>query len=164
MSMSPEQIDAAVRQTLRDVIGLDPDPADPLHVKLMETVRALGSGATYGQRIVALRFDFAWELREAGKVFAEAKTAYEHQVAVKVVEEQARAAKDGRRQSLGLAEAIAEVAAYEAKLRYLLAEKREQSMRKFLDALDAALENHRTDRADARKVDQATSQGYAGGA
>lgn len=151
-------------EVLREVIGLEVTPGDELHNKLADTVRRLGLGATYGQRIVALRFDFVWELRDAGKVFGEAKADYEHAVATQVVEITEKAALDGKKISLGLAQAMAERDAYELKLTYLVAEQRERAMRKFLDALDAALENHRTDRADARAGDRAHSQGFGGGA
>ena len=151
-------------EVLRDLIGLEVDPDDALHNKLAETVCRLGPGATYGQRIVALRFDFAWELRDAGKVYGTAKADYENAVAVKVVELTEKADLDGKKISLGLAQAMAERDAYELKLTYLVAEQRERAMRKFLDALDAALNNHRTDRADSRAGDRAHAQGYGGGA
>jgi hypothetical protein len=151
-------------EVLRDLIGLEVDPDDALHTKLSETVRRLGPGATYGQRIVALRFDFAWELREAGKEYGSAKADYENHLALRVVEIVETAAAGGQRVALGLAEYKAQGEAYELKLTYLVAEQRERAMRKFLDALDAALENHRTDRADARAGDRAHSQGYGGGA
>lgn len=149
---------------LRDLIGLEVDPDDDLHTKLCETVRRLGPGATYGQRIVALRFIFAWELRAAGRIYGTAKADYENQLAVRVVEIVETAAGDGKRVALGLAEYKAQGEAYELKLTYLVAEQRERAMRKFLDALDAALDNHRTDRADSRAVDRAAAQGYGGGA
>lgn len=155
---------AGVSYTLRDIIGLEVDLEDPLHRKLATTVLNLGPAATYGMRIVALRFDFAWELRDAGKEFAVAKADYENAVSMSVTRQAGRAELDGKKFVLGLAERIAETEAYELKLRYLVAEQRERAMRKFLDALDAALENHRTDRADARAVDRATAQGYGGGA
>lgn len=157
-------IHPAVAATLRDVIGLQVDPADELHQKLAATIANLGPGATYGQRIVALRFDFVWELRDAGKTYGTAKADYENAVAVKVVEITEKAALDDKRISLGLAQAMAERDAYELKLTYLVAEQRERAMRKFLDALNAALDNHRTDRADSRAVDRAAAQGYGGGA
>ncbi|MEV8023355.1 hypothetical protein [Microbacterium sp. NPDC080220] len=161
--MSPE-IPTPVRAVLRQMIGLEVDSSDALHLKLAETITNLGPAASYGQRIVSLRFDFAWELRDAGRIYGQAKADYENAVAVRVVEISEKAAAEDRRVSLGLAQAMAEKDAYELKLTYLVAEQRERAMRKFLDALDAALENHRTDRADARAVDRAASQGFGGGA
>lgn len=157
-------IHPAVAATLRSIIGLEVDDADALHQKLAKTITDLGPGATYGQRIVALRFDFAWELRAAGKVFGEAKGDYESTKSRRVVEITETALNDGRKVTLGLAEHMAEAELYDRKLTYLVAEQRERAMRKFLDALDAALENHRTDRADSRAGDRASAQGMAGGA
>lgn len=155
----------AVAWILRDTIGLpQPNLDDPLHRRLFDAIVDAGQHASLGQRIVALRWVFNWELRDAGRTYAEAKAAYEHAVSRRVVEEQARAAAEGRKLSLGLSEAIAEDAAYTLKLQYLLAEQVERSMRKFLDTLDAAMDNHRTDRADQRAGDRASAQGYTGGA
>lgn len=157
-------IHPAVAATLRSIIGLEVDGSDALHQKLAKTITDLGPGATYGQRIVALRFDFAWELRTAGKVFGDAKGEYEVTRSKRVVEITEKAALEERKITLGLAEHMAEAELYELKLTYLVAEQRERAMRKFLEALDAALDNHRTDRADSRAVDRATAQGYGGGA
>lgn len=151
-------------EVLRDIVGLEVVPGDELHNKLARTIHRLGAAATYGQRIVALRFDFVWELRDAGQVYGTAKADYENAIAVRVVEITEKANLDGKKISLGLAQAMAERDAYDLKLAYLVAEQRERAMRKFLDALDAALENHRTDRADARAGDRAHAQGYSGGA
>lgn len=147
---------------LRETIGLQhPDPNDALHAELIETVLELGPGATFGQRVVALRFVFNWHLRSAGKQFATAKTAYEaHMAKLKtrfLVEPKMSVAK---------AEVMAEAddESYRLKLQYLLAEQRERAMRKFLDTLEAALDNHRTDRADQRAGDRAHAQGIGGGA
>lgn len=57
---------STVGDILRTMIGLEYDETDALHAKLGETIFRLGQNATYGQRIVALRFDSAWELRDAG--------------------------------------------------------------------------------------------------
>ncbi|MBD8477602.1 hypothetical protein [Microbacterium sp. CFBP 8794] len=157
-------IHPAVAATLRAIIGLEVDNTDALHQKLAATITDLGPGATYGQRIVALRFDFVWELRDAGKVYGEAKGDYEGTRSRRVVEITETALAEGRKVTLGLAEHMAEAELYELKLTYLVAEQRERAMRKFLDALDAALDNHRTDRADSRAVDRATAQGFGGGA
>ena len=158
------EIHPDVRNLLRSLIGLEVDDSDPLHQKLADTIYHLGAGATYGQRITALRFDFAWELRTAGKEFGEAKGDYEGQHAKRVVEITEKAALEGRKVALGLAEHMAAAELADLKLTYLVAEQRERAMRNFLQALDSALENHRTDRADARFADQAHSRGLTGGA
>jgi hypothetical protein len=66
--------------------------------------------------------------------------------------------------TLGLAERLAMHEHYTLRLEFLIAEKREQAMRKFLDTLTAALENHRTDRADQRAADVGHARGLSGGA
>jgi hypothetical protein len=140
-----------LRELLIDTIGLrDPDPSDRLHGTLIDTLIDLGPGATLGQRVVALRYVFNWELVEAGKEFATAKTKYENLLTRQKVIELAK-----EKMSVAKAEIFAEGSdgAFELKLKYLLAEQRERAMRKFLDTLDAALENHRTDRADQRSAD-----------
>lgn len=164
LDVLPTEVHPEVRSILRALIGLEVDPTDALHMRLVETIVSLGPGATYGQRIVALRFDFAWELRAAGAVYGQAKADYEDRVAQRVMEIVETAALEGKKVTLGLAEYKAQHEAYDLKLQYLVAEQRERAMRKFLDALDAALENHRTDRADARAVDRASAQGLTGGA
>lgn len=154
-----------VAAILRDIIGLaGVDEENPLHQQLADAITNAGPGASFGARVVALRYVFNWQLNDAGAVFAKAKADYEHAVARSVTETMAKGTTDGRRMSLGWAEKIAEESAYEAKLQYLLAEQRERSMRKFLDTLDAALDNHRTDRADQRAADRASAQGFGGGA
>lgn len=158
-------IHPGVATILRDIIGLDQvDEENPLHVQLADAITNAGPGASFGARVVALRYVFNWQLLDAGQLFAKAKADYEHQVARRVMEETAKAAADDRRVALGLAEKIAEHDAYELKLQYLLAEQRERSMRKFLDTLESALDNHRTDRADQRAADRASAQGYGGAA
>lgn len=156
-----EPIPPALLDVLRD-IGMDnPDPAVPLHAKLVETLRRLGPGATFGQRIVALRFDFNWELLDAGRVFAKAKTDYEHYIDKAAVRFRVEGEKSGE---MAVRRANATDEAYRLLLEYRLAEQRERAMRKFLETLEAALDNHRTDRADTRAADRAHAQGYGGGA
>ena len=146
---------------LRDVGVAAPDPENPLHVTLVNTLHRLGASATFGQRIVAMRWDFNWELAEAGREFAKAKADYERLFAKRKVSSLAEP-----KMSVAKAEAIAEAddEVYGRKLTYLLAEQRERAMRKFLDTLEAALDNHRTDRADWRAGDRAHADGITGGA
>lgn len=146
-------------------IGLnDPSPKDPLHVRLANAVLRLGPGAARGVQLSAMRFEFAWELRDAGAAFANAKADYEHTFAKAVVRERAEASARGEKVAVSHAEKVAEVEAYEHKLAYLLAEQRERSMRKFLDAIEAAVDTWRTLRADERAADRAHAGGYSGGA
>lgn len=146
-------------------IGLtNPDPSDSLHVRLVNAVLRVGVGKSQGAYLSALRFEFNWEHEQAGMTFAKSKAAFEHSVDRRKVEEMAKPREDGRKMSLGWAEAIAEDAAYEHKLAFLMAEQRERSMRQFLQTIAGALDNHRTDRADLRAADAAHAQGMTGGA
>jgi hypothetical protein len=162
-----EPLPPHVLALLRDAIGLhNPDPRDPLHVRLVNTVLRM-QRAPLGQVLVALKFEFNWEHVQAGKDYAQMKADLEHlmdreTVALRVVPSKIT----GKLPSRVEAEQIvrASDAYYQLNLRYLLAEKREQSMRKFLETLSSALDNHRTDRADWRSSDQAHRDGLAGGA
>jgi len=143
-----------IQARLRD-IGLHyPDPKDPLHRRLVDALMRT-RGSSWGNQLVALKFEFNWEHVEAGKEFAQAKTDYEHRIDVETVRLQASTVPGGRPMSRAQAEqnARAQQPTYELQLKFLLAEKREQSMRKFLDTLSSALDNHRTDRADQRATD-----------
>jgi hypothetical protein len=154
---SPGQLEA-----LRDMTGItNPNPDDPLHAAVINALAQAGPGSSYGQRVVALRWVFGWELRDAGVKYATAKADYERLVAKKKIvwlsEPGMSVAKAGV-----LAEGDDDV--YASKLAYLTAENRERAARKFLDTLSAALDNHRTDRADLRAADQAHAHGFDGGA
>jgi hypothetical protein len=74
-------------------VGIDsPDPADDLHKRIVEALAELGRGASFGQRVVAVRWVFNWALRDAGERFATLKADYEDKVAQHVtrVTEEAR--------------------------------------------------------------------------
>lgn len=151
-------------EALRSIGLTDPDPDDALHVRLVNAVLRLGPGAARGVQLSAMRFEFAWALKEAGQEFAEAKANYEHAFARAIVRERAEAAANGEKMPVSHAERLAEVEAYVHKLTYLLAEQRERAMRKFLDAIEAAVDTWRTLRADERAADRAHAGGYSGGA
>lgn len=153
-----------VLEALRAIGLLHPDPDDALHVRLVNAVLRLGPAAALGVQLSTLRFEFAWELRDAGAVFAQAKADYERTYARAVVKARAEGAASGEKVPVSYAEKVAEIEAYDHKLRYLVAEQRERSMRKFLDAIEAAVEVWRTGRADERAADRAHAQGYSGGA
>lgn len=159
--MSASDLPEWALEVLRSIGLTQPDPADALHVQLVNAVLRLGPGAAYGRQLTAMRFEFAWALSEAGAEFAKAKTDYEHKLAV------AKAAlmlKDGFSGVKAQAIAEADPELYELQLRYRLAELRERAMRKFLDAIENAVEVWRTGRADERAADRAHAQGFGGGA
>ena len=146
-------------------IGLaNPSPDDALHVAMVNAVLRLGAGAALGQQLTAIRWEINWAQQAAGAVFAKAKVNYEHIVASVTTKAIAEGSARGERVSVAFAEKLAEVEAYEAKLEYLLAEKREQSLRKMLDTIETQVDVWRTGRADERAADRAHAQGYTGGA
>lgn len=152
----------AVAWVLRQTVGLgEPDLTDPLHRSLFDAIVDLGQHASMGMRIVALRYVFNWELASAGSKYAKAKAAYEKRLTRRKVELLAEP-----KMSVAKAEIIAEGddEIYRLKLEYLVAEQWERAMRNFLQTLNSALENHRTDRADMRAGDRAHAGGYSGGA
>lgn len=146
-------------------IGLShPDPDDRFHVRLVNAVLRLGAGAARGNQLTAMRWEINWEQQEAGTVYAKAKVEYEHLVAKVTTKAIAEGAAKREKVSVAFAEKLAEVEAYELKLRYLLAEKREQSLRKMLDTIETQVDVWRTGRADERAADRAHASGYSGGA
>lgn len=146
-------------------IGLQtPDPSNPFHVALVNSVMRLGAGRSMGEYLTALRFVISWDLEEAGRVFAEAKAAYEHKVDREMVTIAANAQAAGERVPVALMEKMARLAAQEEHTRFLVAEQRERHRRKLLDACGSAVEVWRTRRADSRATDVAYVQGFAGGA
>jgi hypothetical protein len=150
-----------VADVLRDVMGLqEPNGDDPFHRKLWQAVVDAGPGASYGARVVALKFAVNWELVDAGQEYAARRTDYEAEYAKVKVRWLAEP-----KMSVAKAETLADADpnVYRLKLEYRLAELREQAMRKFLDTLASALENHRTDRADQRAGDRASAGGFGGG-
>lgn len=159
---------AWVQERLLSLVGLRSlDMSDVLHMDLAKGVYELGAGAPDGQVLQRLRWHFAWHLRDAGELYATARADHDHLIDRTTVRLRAESAKGGGK-ALSRAEAEqiarADDATYQAHLRLLLAEQRERSMRKFLDAVDSAIELHRTDRADQRKADFHHAQGMTGGA
>ena len=136
-----------------------PDPDDVLHRALAEAVgRTLGH--QYGDQLAAMRFEVVAALQTAGEAYAKTRTDYE----AFVDRETVRLAMGPEKVSRALAEQVARASdkGFELKLAFLLAEKRDQFLRKLLDAFAAAGENHRTSRADQRAADRMHAQGYTG--
>jgi hypothetical protein len=149
----PTVTDPDILAALTEIGITEPDYTDPLHRKLVDAL-VRTRGAVWGDRLVALKFVFNWAQFQAGKEFADAQADWLHQIDVRTVPLVAPA--DG---SKGLTRAFAEQTVraqedmYELQLKALVAEKREQSLRKMLDTLQSALDNHRTSRADWRAAD-----------
>lgn len=144
---------AAVLET----VGIHrPDPDDALHRALADAV-ARTLGGSYGAQLIAMRFEVAQFLRDAGEAYATAKAKYEHHIASTTVREVA-----AHKTSRALAQQMAEGSddGHRLLLELLVAEKREQWLRKLLDTFAAAGDNHRTDRADMRAADQFQAHGH----
>lgn len=154
-----EQLDPRVAAVLASVGIHQPSKDDPLHVALVNAVwRTLGG--SYGAQLIAMRFEVNQMLRDAGADYADARTAFEHFVDRETV----RLAMGDEKVSRALAEQVARASdkGLELKLGFLLAEKREQFLRKLLDTFAAASDNHRTDRADQRAADSFHAHGHDG--
>lgn len=149
-------LDPQITNVLASVGIHRPDPDDRLHVALVNAVHRTLS-KSYGAQLIAMRFEVAQLLREAGESFALAKAKYEHHVASTTVREVA-----AHKTSRALAQQMAEGSddGHRLLLELLVAEKREQWLRKLLDTFAAAGDNHRTDRADQRAADQFQAHGH----
>lgn len=134
------------------LVGIrDLDVADDLQYDIARSVFELGPGATDGVLLQRIRWHFAWHLKTAGKTFADAKADFESLIDRETVRLRAGEKPPTRAEAEQIVRAGDD--AYRLKLAFLVAEQRERAMRKFLDAVDSAIELHRTDRADARKAD-----------
>lgn len=156
----------AYADALRLIGIVEADSSDPIHRRLVEALRPVVNGSD-GAKLTAMRYVFAWELRDAGAAFATAKA--EHAVHLDRETVRLRATPSpvsGKVPTRAEAEQIVRASdeAYTLHVRFLLAEQTERFCRRMLDAIDGAFENHRTDRADARKADFAHAGGYSGGA
>lgn len=145
-----EPLDPDILERLERFVGLTrPDASEPLHVELVRTLRRV-KGMPDGVQLAALRFVFNWELHTIGKEFVTAKSNYEHYLDKEkmkfMVEKNFSATK-----ATTYANATDE--AYTLLLKYRLAEQRAQSMRKFLDTLNVAVEVWRSVNANERRAD-----------
>jgi hypothetical protein len=149
-----EPLAADIADRLRDIGLENPDPSDALHRRLVATLQRV-RGGSLGAQIVAMKFDFNWELRAAGAEFATAKTDYEH-----YMDKTKAALMLGDGHSAVKADAIAGGSdeAYTMLLKYRLAEQRERALRKFLDTLDNRVEVWRSENANERRADAFHSQ------
>ncbi len=140
-------LDAQIAWVLAMVGIHRPDHIGPLHRALADAVARTKLGS-YGAPLIAMRFEVAQLLGEAGEGYATAKAKYEHHIARMTVEEVTRI-----KTSRTLAQQMAEGSddGHRLLLELLVAEKREQRLWKLLDTVAAAGDNHRTARADQRE-------------
>ena len=150
-------LDPQIAGVLRTVGIHHPSRDDALHVALVDAVfRTLGK--SYGAQLVAMRFEVAQALRQAGEDYAKAK----HQTERILARETVRLVGGDSKISRALAQQMAEAGdEYDAaRLNELVQEKREQWLRKLLDTFAAAMDNHRTDRADDRAASRFGALGH----
>lgn len=144
-----ELVDEQIAAALRNIGITHPDSEYPLHRRLVDAL-VRTRNESWGDQLVAMRWEFGWEHEHAGTEFATAKTDYEKHVA---------AEKFRLTNSEGMSVAKAVIAvdasdeANEMKLAFRLAEQRERSMRNFLYTIQAALDNWRTGQANTRAGD-----------
>lgn len=128
------------------LIGLDtPSPGVRLHVELVNSVLEIGPGASEGKYITAMRFRFSWAKRTVGTQLAEARTDYEVTAARKKA---ALMLVNGFSGAKAQAVVDGDDEICQLMLAYRLVEVKEQAVRKFLDACDAAMEVWRAGRPD----------------
>jgi len=126
----PRTLDPDVVDALASVGIYQPDPADPVHVRLVEALERT-IGQPDGVRLTAMRWVYAWALEREGDELAEARASYEALLASHIVRFRDDGEKSGE-MCTKRAEARDDVKA--ANLRYRLAEQRERLARKRLDA------------------------------
>lgn len=127
------------------------DLGDRLHQRLIQSLAACSPSATDGELITAMRFVFGHEMQLAGDDAAMHKVRAERMLSVDAAE---------MRRESGCSAAEAKRAIEATTLYWTHREtaermlQRQRYCREMLHALQAALDLHRTDRADQRAADQ----------
>lgn len=130
---------------------VDVDPYDEFHQQLVFGLESCGPGASEGDLITAMRFTTGHAMEASGEAGARAKIGAEKMLAVGAAE----VMREG-----GISRAAAERVVKDDPAYWSLREEaelmiyRERSQRELLKSLQAALDNHRTSRADQRMADQ----------
>jgi hypothetical protein len=144
---------------LRSIGITDPDPDDELHQDLIDAIRDTWGQPT-GRAFVAMRFRTVNHLRKAGQQYGVYRAAYDH-----LIDDGTVTLMDGPPPMSKTEAALrtrASDRAHELHEQYLVTEKREQYLRKLLDAFDMAMDNYQTDAANARRVDTFHAAGHDG--
>lgn len=142
------------------MIGItEPSAEDQLHLDLIDAVRDTWGQST-GAVLIAMRFRVVQHLRAAGTEYGEKRAGYQRLLDVETIRLMEGTPPVSKTEALLRVRASDE--AYQLHLDYLVAEKREQWLRKLLDAFDSAMDLHRTDRADDRQVNRFGAAGHDG--
>jgi hypothetical protein len=144
---------------LRSIGILQPDPEDELHLDLIEAIQDTFN-QPIGRMFVAMRFRVVHHLRRAGQEYGVLKAA--HQFAMDDGTVQLMDGDPPMRASEAALRTRATEKVRDLHEQYLIAEKREQWLRKLLDAFDMAMDNYQTDAANARRVDGFHAAGHDG--
>lgn len=140
-----------VRQGMFLIRLAEVDLDDRLHQRLIQSLQACGPAATDGELITAMRFTFGHEMQLAGDDAALHKVKAERMLAVDAAE---------LRRESGVSQAEAKRIIESSELYWTHREtaermlQRQRYCREMLHSLQAALDLHRTDRADQRAADQ----------
>ena len=148
------ELEPYIRSELALIGVPDPDPADELHVRLVETFRRM-RGSSRGSLLIALEWVFNWDLERKSAEFARAKSDYESLLARHIVRFRDGGEKSGE-MCTNRAEALDDVAV--AHLRYRLAEGVERLARRRLDTIAHQTEVWRTEQANERAADAFTAR------
>lgn len=160
MTGEGQPLEEHVADALAEVGIYSPDPAEPLHQRLVSALRRT-AGQPDGVRLTAMRWVYAWDLEHQGDELAAARAEYESLLAQHVIRFRDGGEKSGE-MCTKRAEALDDVKS--ANLRYRLAEQRERLARKRLDAAADQIKVWQSVNADRRAADVAHARGLSGGA
>jgi len=145
----PDQLHPNVVARLASIGIREPDPADPMHVRLVAALSGVVAQSV-GAQLLAMRFEFVSRFQEAGSMHVRQRMAHKRYVAALVKRLREADPKLSRTAAKQEAEETDEALELEGEADGWKAE--ESSMRQWLQAMDAASRNHATDRADERAV------------
>lgn len=146
----PEPLSADVIDALEEVGIYAPDPSDELHRRLVSAL-VRTSGMSKGSRLVALQWVFGWDMGRQGREFAQAKAAYETELAKAVIRFRDQGEKSG---AMCEKRAEADPSVHAANLRYRLAEQLERLARKRLDTVSNQIKVWQSENANEREADR----------
>ena len=140
-----------VRQGMFLIRLAEIDLHDRLHQRIIQSLQACGPGASDGELITAMRFVFGHEMSLSGDEAATEKIAAERMLGVEAGELH-RESGISRTEAKRVIEGEPRYWEHRRQAERML--QRQRYCREMLHSLQAALDNHRTDRADQRAADQ----------
>ncbi|MBF4625516.1 hypothetical protein [Clavibacter sp. VKM Ac-2872] len=143
----PDPLHPAISARLASIGIREPDPTDPMHVRLVAALSGVVAQSV-GAQLLAMRFEFVSRFQEAGAMHVRKRIAHKRYVAALVKRLREADPKLSRTAAKQEAEETDEALELEGDADAWKAE--ESAMRQWLQAMDAASRNHATDRADER--------------